>query len=226
MSTLVLDVETLPLASALAEPYPDAERLPPANYKNPEAIAGWREKDKATWTEQRVKECSLTPRLGRIACLGWALGNEEPNTFMAGQESSEKALLEIAWDRISDSTRLVTFNGSFDLRFLVVRSMVHGVACKPVSVGKVADWFKRYSTWPHFDCRAVLTGWDDRQTGKLHEWCASFGIPSDDTTSGADVYAFAQAGNWDAIAQHCKSDVNQTRELYCKLAPLFGGMAA
>lgn len=59
MSTLFLDIETVPLTSSLEMPYPDAERMPPANYKNPEAIQGWREKDRATWSESRVKECSL-----------------------------------------------------------------------------------------------------------------------------------------------------------------------
>jgi len=218
MSTLILDIETVPLAAALAEPYPDADRLPPSNYKNPEAIAGWREKDKAAWQEQRVKECSLTPRLGRIACFGWTWNDAAPVVQIVSREEDERQALEVAWAEIERASRIVTFNGSFDLRFIAVRSLVCGVI---PNYDRVGDWFRRYSTSPHFDCRAVLTGWDDRQSGKLNEWCASFGIPTTNGTTGADVYALSLMGKWDAIADHCRADVNQTRELYRRIAPLF-----
>lgn len=219
MSILVIDVETLPLAASLAQPYPDADRLPPSNYSKPEAIASWREKDRAAWQDQRIKECSLTPRLGRIACLGYALNDEDPTTVSALTEESERTLLMGFWNLIPKANRLVTFNGSFDLRFLAVRSAVLGI--DPMLSAGVSWWFRRYTTSPHFDCRAVLTGWDDRQTGKLGEWCATFGIPCENGVSGSDVYALAQLGEWDAIADHCRADVGQTRELYRKIAPLF-----
>lgn len=220
MSTLVLDVETVPLADSMAAPYPEADRSAPSNYKAEEAIAKWRAADRITWSEARAKECSLTPRLGRIVCLGWAQDDDEPQEMVAAEEDQEIALLYKAWSMIEPGTQLVTFNGSFDLRFLAIRSLVLGVLPSR-AYNQVTDWFRRYSTRPHFDCRAVLTGWDDRQSGKLGEWCASFGIPHDDTTSGADVYRLAQAGNWDAIADHCLSDVGSTRELYRRIAPLF-----
>ena len=62
--TLIIDIETVPLASALAAPYPEAERQPPSNYKNADAIERWHEKDRAEWQASRVKACSLDPRLG------------------------------------------------------------------------------------------------------------------------------------------------------------------
>lgn len=221
MSTLVIDLETLPLASALAAPYPESERPHPQNYKAPEAIAGWREKDRAAWQEQRVKECSLTPRLGRIACIGVAEDDKDVMVLSSATEDGERAMLTRAWDYVLSASRIVGFNSSFDLRFLVIRSIANGITFDNMERGKVRDWFKRYTTYPHFDCRAVLTGWDDRQSGKLHEWCATFGIPVGDMTSGADVYAFAQMGQWDKIAAHCKSDIELTRELYRRVSPLF-----
>lgn len=219
MSILTLDCETLPLASSLAAPYPAEDRLPPSNYKNPEAIASWREKDVAAWQESRVKECSLTPRLGRIACLGMGINDAETQIITASDPEDETQLLTWFWNSVRSGPQLVTFNGAFDLRFIAIRSAILSVPGVPLY--RVGDWFRRYSTSPHFDCRAVLTGWDDRQSGKLSEWCASFGIPSTDTTSGADVYALAQAGQWDAIAAHCRHDVEQTRALYRKISPLF-----
>ncbi len=217
--TLVLDVETLPLVASLAMPYPDAERPYPANYKAEEAIAKWRAADRIAWQEARVKECSLSPRLGRICCAGWAV--DEPVTFVAESEAAEATLLTAIWDSMSASyVPIVTFNGSFDLRFLVIRSIVNGIT--PNRGTRVTDWFRRYSTSPHFDCRAVLTGWDDRQSGKLTEWCSAFGIPvPENGTTGADIYSLAQAGNWDAISAHCLDDVRMTRALYQRISPMF-----
>jgi hypothetical protein len=225
MSILYLDLETLPLGASLDAPYPDAERLPPSNYKNPEAIASWREKDKAAWSEQRVKECSLTPRLGRIACIGYAMDGGDVTVRTAETEAEEVLILDAAWELIEEADRIVTFNGNFDLRFLVVRSMVHRI--RPhATVGKISDWFRRYSTHPHFDVRAVLTGWDDRATGKLHEWCDALGVPCPDQTTGGDIYTFAQQGNWLAVINHCRSDVEATRGLFQCVAPVFDRSAA
>ena len=68
--TLVIDIETVPLDAAMMEPYPAADRQPPSNYKLPEAVAQWRVKDVLAWDNARAKECSLTPRLGRVLCIG------------------------------------------------------------------------------------------------------------------------------------------------------------
>ena len=225
MTTLFLDLETLPLESSLAAPYPDADRLPPSNYKNADAIASWREKDKAAWQEQRAKECSLTPRLGRVLALSYAVDDGDVQVRLAQTEHEEVLLLDAAWELIEDADRIVTFNGNFDLRFIAVRSIVHRI--RPhANVGKVTDWFRRYSTYPHFDCRAVLTGWDDKVSGKLTEWCATFGIACDDPTTGADVMNMALAGDWAGITRHGHSDVTLTRELYKAIAPLFDRSAA
>jgi hypothetical protein len=219
MTTLVIDCETLPLAASLNAEYPASERPHPANFKNEEAISNWRVKDEAAWREGRVKECSLSPRLGRIACFGYALDDKEPVTLLAREEGEERALLERVWDLIADSPRLVGFNSSFDLRFIAVRSAIHGVDTFRYSA--VRDWFARYRTSPHYDVRAVLCGWDDRVSGRLHEWAASFGIPCNDESIGADVYGFAQADRWDLIAHHCKIDVAVTRDLYRRISIIF-----
>jgi hypothetical protein len=36
---LVFDIETIPTTAALARPYPEGERHPPANYKTADALA-------------------------------------------------------------------------------------------------------------------------------------------------------------------------------------------
>ena len=63
------DIETVPLADALAAPFSRDSVSPPSNYKNPEAIEGFYVKAEATWRASRVKACSLNPRLGRIVAI-------------------------------------------------------------------------------------------------------------------------------------------------------------
>lgn len=225
MSVLVIDIETIPQAASLAAEYPSGERNPPSNYSKPETVAAWRERDRASWAEQRVKEASLSPRLGRVCCVGWAIDGEPVLTSVAKTEAEEPALLRGVWGLLADRPRIVGFNSSFDLRFIVVRSMVHRIV-PPASVGDVSSWFARYRTHPHCDTRALLTGWDNSVSGRLHEWAAAFGITTEDATSGADTYGYAQDGNWSAIERHCASDVALTRALYHRIAPVFLPRAA
>ena len=220
MTYLVCDVETLPTERAMAEPYPELTRNPPANYTKAETIAGWRERDRIAWQEDRIKTYSLNLRQGRICCLGMMADDGEPEMWLAPEERNEPGALVAFWKRVRPDTQLVTFNGSFDLRFILVRSLILNV--NPGNYSAFAGWFRRYSTSPHFDCRAVLTGWDDRQPGTLQDWALAFGIPiAGPLISGAQVYEAAVAGRWDDISAHCLDDVRITRELYLRLANVF-----
>lgn len=220
---LVLDIETLPLAASLATPYPEAERSAPANYKSDDAIARWRETDRAAWAAQRVKECSLNPRLGRIASIAWTASRSDELVLIAPTEDHERFILVKAWDAIARARgRVVTWNGQFDLRWLLLRSLHHRIEC-PVPPSIVNAWFKRYSTRPHFDCKAVLTNWDAPKAGEgMNEWASFLGIVGKpDGMSGAAVYGLAQEGRWDAIADYNLQDVRTTAQIYQRLAPVY-----
>lgn len=221
---MFLDIETLPLASALAAPYPDADRLPPSNYKNEDAIARWREKDRADWAAGRIKDCSINPRLGRVLCIGMS----HDFIVMAKTEAEEPSILRVFWNEVEASRgEVVTWNGAWDLRFLVIRSMVHGIA-PTISAQVVRSWFQRYRTAPHFDCRAVLTNWDMRVEGEgLDEWAAFFGITGKlPGMNGGMVYPLAQQGEYERIEQYCGQDVATTKAIYQKVAPMFDSQEA
>ncbi len=216
---LITDIETVPLASSLAAPYPEADRQPPSNYKNVDAIERWREKDRAEWQAARIKECSLNPRLGRIVALGL-----DDDVLMAPSEAAEATVLAGFWQAAAPVWgRVVTFNGNFDLNFIVLRSLALGIE-PSVGCATVREWFARYRVRPHFDCRAVLTNWDYRTPGTLSEWAAFLGIPSSDQHAGADVYDLYQAGDFDAIASHCLADLTMTAAMYERLQPMFGSV--
>lgn len=216
---LIVDIETVPLAAALEEPYPAEERTPPANYKSPETIQKWRESDRLRWDAERAKACSLNPRLGRVLCLG-----TDEGVFTAADEAEEPVVLREFWARIlRHDGQVVTWNGSWDLRFLVVRSLYHGI--DPTLSGEtVSKWFKKYTTEPHFDVKAVLLNWDVRIAGEgLDEWARFLGVPGKlDGISGADVYPLYLGGQLDEIADYCAADVAATQAIYERIAPVFG----
>lgn len=222
---LVIDVETLPLAAALQELYPRADRQPPSNWKDPAKIAEWYEADERKWRDNRVKECSLNPRLGRVLCIGYTTeDNQDASVNFAKTEADEPALLRAFWETIGmESGEVVTWNGQWDLRFLIIRSMVHGIR-PTVRSEIVRGWFRRYSTYPHFDVRAVLTNWDQYESGDLTEWSRFFNLPERDEAirhlTGADIARLYAEGNIVAIEAYCAADVNDTRLLYERVAPM------
>ena len=216
---VVLDIETVPLSEALAVPYPDADREPPASYKSDDAIARWRERDRNSWMAERVKVCSLSPRLGRVLCIGTSDG-----VLMAQTPAEEANILAAAWRELEYARgRVVTWNGSWDLRFILLRSMALGVDI-PLPPSTIREWFKRYATVYHVDCKAVLTNWEPPVKGEgLSEWATFLGLPPKTAgITGADVFGMAQAGRFDAIAAYCAQDVATTAAVYEKLQPVFG----
>ena len=225
---LVLDIETIPLDSSLTRPYP-TDRQPPANYKSEETIAKWREMDRQRWETDRAKEYSLNPRLGRVLCLGWATTDDEGNLLTHGleyaaEEPSEADVLERFWRMALEADgRVVTWNGSWDLRFLVMRSLACGIQ-PSLGAYYIREWFRKYVTQPHFDCKAVVLNWDVRVSGEgLDEWSKFLGLPGKtEGISGKDVWPLYQGGMHDEIAEYCVRDVLATAAVYHRLLPFFG----
>lgn len=215
---LILDIETVPLEGAMAMPYPEGQRQPPANYKSEEAIAKWREADRTKWAEERAKECSLNPRLGRLLCVGTSAG-----TVLAPTADEEAALLQQTWAWLKEARgHVVTWNGSWDLRFLLIRSLAHALT-PTLPPSTIREWFRKYQTFPHFDCKAVLTNWDAPRAGEgLSEWAGFLGLPGKtEGISGRDVYPLYLGGMLDEIAEYCAQDVAATRAVYERIVPFF-----
>jgi predicted PolB exonuclease-like 3'-5' exonuclease len=225
--SVILDIETVPLEAALQAAYPREDRSPPSNWKDEEKIARWYAEDEAKWRDARVKECSLSPRLGRVVCIGHTSGDEVVS-FTAADESGEPELLRHFWDLMESSRgRVVTFNGrTFDLPFLVLRSLSRGIE-PSVSSDVVRAWTQRYRVNPHCDVRDLLTNWDSFASGTLAEWCAFVGVPHDEKVgAGGDIYDMHRNNNHAGIAAKCKADVRSTAELYQKVARMFASEAA
>ena len=221
---VVLDIETVPLEASLAVAYPADDRNPPATYKSEEAITRWREADAVSWRAARVKECSLNPRLGRVVVVGMIHSGPAGDSVGAAEartEADESAMLLDAWHVVAGADgHVVTWNGSWDLRFLLVRSMLLGVPV-PINTTVVREWFRRYQTAPHCDVKALLTNWEPPVKGEgLDQWAQAFGIAGKTGgMNGAAVYPAYVAGDMDAIAAYCLGDVEATSRLYHAIGP-------
>lgn len=222
---LVLDIETIPLDGSLLAAYPAADRQPPANYKSDEAIAKWRLADEQKWRDGLVKEASLNPRLGRIACVATADTEDWRGTLngvLAPTCGDEAELLKGLWAQVDRAHgNVVTWNGAFDLRFLLIRSMAHDI--RP-SIGGVLiqQWFRKYTFTPHFDCKAALLNWETRVAGEgLDEWAAFFGVAGKNGHTGADVWPMWQEERFADIRTYCMGDVAATAQIHRRLASYF-----
>lgn len=219
---LILDIETVPTDKGLAMPYPEADRHPPANYKSEDTIAKWRTADRERWAAERAKDCSLNPRLGRVLCIGYATATSS-GVWMADTPDHEADILAAFWAKCAEQNgKVVTWNGSWDLTFLVTRSMLY-FPNVPIPGNTIAKWFGKYRYWPHFDCKAALTQWAPPRAGEgLHQWAEFLGVEGKlDGLSGADVYPLYLGGQFDEIAAYCEADVKATHNIYRTIAPFF-----
>lgn len=223
MSYRVIDIETVPLAASMAAPYPAAERQPPANYRNADAIDAWRERDRESWAQERAKQCSLSPRLGRVLCVG--IASPDGGVVHYGRdEGDEREVLRAFWAGMTDAMhfwcKVVTWNGAWDLRFLLVRSLLNGVV-PSVPAHVLRDWAKPYNSEWHTDVKRVLVGDQITKGEGLDEWATAFGLPGKTGGwTGAAVYPAYLEGRHDDIQDYCQQDVTATLGLYLRVAHL------
>lgn len=216
---LVLDIETVPLRASLDAEYIAADFSPPSTY-GAEAAAKWHVRNERTWRGKLAKECSVNPRLGRVLCIGTSVG-----VLYAMDESFEADMLREFW-RLAAAANgyIIGWNSVWDLRFLLVRSMVHAVA-PTVSAATVREWFKRYTVFPHFDCKAVLLNWDTKVVAGegLDEWAKALGVEGKtDGMDGGDVAWMYDEGQHALIQEYCAQDVATTAAIFARVAPYFG----
>lgn len=227
------DIETIPLTEALTAAFDRTAASPPANYKNPEAIEGWYVKEEARWRAARVKECSLNPRLGRIVAIGTADAKAE-GVLLAMEPADEAGVLEQFWTRAHAAVydargsaglpQLITWNGAFDIRFALIRSLALDVDVQ-VHPSVIRAWLRKYDSRTHFDVKAALLNHDVKVSGEgLDEWARFFGFEvKPDGTTGADVYAMVLNGEWERLRTYAQHDARVTWRLYEHVSRVFGG---
>jgi len=200
-TSIVFDVETIAA--------PDVELIlgpvrVPANYKDPAKIAAF-QTDKLA---EKILTASLEPDLCEVVAVGMQRPDGECDV-VTRREGDELILLDWFWGQVQ-SGRLVGFNIlSFDLPVLIRRSQLLGLDVPYVNLD-------RYRT-PHIDLLDKLSFQGRIPYRSLSFYCRRFGIDCVDTVAGADIPGLVAEGEWDAVKEHCASDVQKTAKLAARL---------
>jgi 3'-5' exonuclease len=219
MRKLFFDIETAPDMSVPDELLPKEEDLKLGNVKDPEKRAAAVEEKLA----KEYERMGLTPLTGRVIAIGYKIDGK-PAKVLFGQE--EYQLILSFWDAVrkalddnwaGEMPTLITFNGkSFDLPYLWLASVRHGIV--------PALDYTRYSAKyrdDHLDLKMFLSD-NFGMRGTLSDWAIRYGIKAPEG-SGKEIFDLFVAGNWKAIAKHCKDDVEVLAKLFDKVGLLFGG---
>lgn len=192
---MIIDIETFSLDEAaqfIEEP------TAPANYKDPAKIEAFIADAKA----KAIDRCALDPDLCRVVAIGWQ-AHEASDVWIAQSVEHERNVLRDFWQLAAPF--YIGFNLlSFDLPVLIRRSQYLGLDVPPMAYN-----LDKYRS-PHIDLMLRLSFNKTITAHSLDFYCRRFGVPITDSTSGKDIDALVRAGEWDAVALHCRADVLKT----------------
>lgn len=221
MKHFYFDIETIPAQdpAVRAEIYDSITA--PGQYKKPESIAEWLNENREAETEDQWLKTSFDGGVGHVVCIGWAVDNDEPHTYIAdddpaalGSRDEEACLLDDFFSAVVDAGHS-TFIGhnliGFDLPFLWKRCMVLNI--KPPAI-----FPRNPKPWSELVHDTMLL-WDGQQRagGSMDRICRLMGIPGKGDISGADVWPMVKAGKIAEVAEYCKGDVERTRAMYKRM---------
>jgi len=171
-------------------------------------------------TDREYRATSLSPVLGELAVVSYALDEGEPFTFVRDFNSptGERDLVRRVAEDLRDLDeerrirRIIAHNAAFDRTVLRTRAMVHGVAL-PYGVHAInlKPWDSPW--WCTMDALRV-----DRGGPSLDAACVAFGVPLlKGDIDGSKVWDAIVAGRLDEVAAYCADDVRRVRAVYRKI---------
>lgn len=189
-----------------------------------------KEKDEAIRQEKKdeaVRYLSLYPFTAKIISIGLLNTDTEGTLVLFASEKEEEweveeknikyksyseiELLKLFWKYISQTDKVITFNGrNFDVPFLMLRSAM--LEIKP-TVNLIHN---RYNITRHIDLLDQFTFYGLTRKFNLDFYCHAFGItsPKSKGITGMEVKELYKAGRVKDIAVYCGEDVKATYELY------------
>lgn len=206
---LVLDFETVAVAEAdqFLEPIEA-----PANYRDPEKITRYLDERK----KELLARAALDIDLARIVAIGlWGSFSPTPQVVLCRSEAEETDHLRWLVEDLpafdDEVYLLVTFNGlQYDLPLLVRRCQLLGIHPPTLRLNK-------HQPGRVCDLMQVLSFNGLVKPHGLKFYAQRFGLEVDDAHRGADVAALVAADDWEAVREHCLSDVVLTHRLAIEL---------
>lgn len=218
---LYIDIETIPTQRPDLQEHVTIALKAPANYKDPEKIAAYiaENRDKA------IHDTGLDGTFGEIACIGWAINDDEPSCVGRWPSESEGELLAKFFHDLAENIDMVDGHGQmrapawvghyitgFDLRFIWQRCVVNNI--KPaVNIPYDAK------PWDSvvFDTKLEWSGVKSTGNGSLDSISKALGYAGKGDLSGSKVWAAIQEGRLAEVMEYCKDDVNKARLLHKRM---------
>lgn len=224
MSTIHIDIETIP--SQNPEFYLaclDSIKAP-GNYKNQESINKWLDENRVIEADKLHRKTSFDGLHGEIISIAFALDDGDVIVVHRGEHANERDLLDNFFSHLAalkdtrgNRAAITQWSGhyisGFDLRFIWQRCVINKV--KPL-IGIPYDakpWDGKI-----FDTKVAWTGVGQYSgQGSLDALSRAFGLDGKGDIDGSKVYDYWLAGRIDDIAQYNKQDVVKCRELYKRM---------
>lgn len=213
---ITLDIETIPTQDDAVIAQIAETVKPPAQMKKAETIAEWEKTEKANAVAEAVQKTALDGAYGQIVCIGYAFGDGDIARVYGKDEATILQVFFNDLQEAKESTHTgLTFVGhnlsSFDMRFIYHRAVINNVKpplCFPINP----------KSWDAciFD---TMTYWSGHG-GKigLDRLAKALGIEGKSTDfTWQDVLPAYLRGDFSAIGDYCKGDVELTRNVYKRL---------
>lgn len=227
---IYLDIETIPDQREGAKFRAMADIKVPANYKNPEAIRKYREEH----AEKAWLNTALDGTYGEVFAIGYKLPRKPIEVLCRSvgsfNDKSERDLLTAFFNVVEDYCakdsppesrrgdavytvpRFIGHCVDFDLRFLWQRKVIHGIPTAVDLPHKARAWQGKYVDTAY--------EWTGKEHGiglkALHK--AIKGLPpcapDDLDIDGANVWENVSEGNYDAVIEHCRKDVQRVVDIH------------
>lgn len=233
---IYLDLETIPAQSDRIKQVfkTNAEKekqfiKAPANYKDEEKILDYISNKAAEIDadlDNQWRKTSFDGGFGHICVIGYALDDGEPITIYngngLGEDDEAKTITQfydVLRDAYDNNERLPVFVGhniiSFDLRFLLQRSIVLGIV--PPSFIPIDP--KPWSDYV-YDTMTKWAGAANRVS--LNKLCEVFDMPLkgaefDEEFDGSMVWEAIKNGEIEKVATYCAGDIYRTREIFKRM---------
>jgi predicted PolB exonuclease-like 3'-5' exonuclease len=219
--SVYLDIETLPTADQEMIAAIQADITPPQNYKDPDKIASWLQKEQ----EQIVGRTALDGTYGRVCAIGAAV-DDGPIEVWIGEEAevltlffAHVSMLErVKHEDVAEYECELTWIGhnhqSFDLRFLYQRAVINSIKMpRSLRMASTArPWDKLLA-----DTMVMWNPERDRRIS-LDKLCRALRIPSPKgEMDGSKVAAAWRDGQKEKICDYVRADVDALRQCYRRM---------
>lgn len=205
---LVLDLETVGIDNA-ADFIQKDDIEAPSNYKNPQAIAAYQEREFA----KRVEAAALDLDLARICAVGLMADGAGPQVLLAKNEQQERDVLVHVAGLVGGESahQLITFNGlKYDMPLLMRRARYLGVSFPRLSVDRFRS--SHVDLYNELTLNGSVKAHSLRWYMRRNDWTDL--LSADPLAEGgASVAAAVAEGRWDDVAAHCRVDVEASYRL-------------